>query len=307
MVWLLRSVPVGHFAAKGSVPVVVDKNRELRYTEFTIKITILDRQGGMNMLPDKNLLDMNGKVAIITGAASGIGLGVSKMLAEYGASVAMLDMNEKGMEEAEALKKNGANVQFFRCNVTSQAEVKRTVEDIVSTFGRIDFLFNNAGVTFRKTVVDLSEEEWDLVLDVGLKGTFLMSKYVIPVMAAGGGGSIVNTGSGWGLKGGGKAAAYCAVKGGIVNLTRAMAIDHGPDNIRVNSINPGDTDTAMLREEGRQLGEQVDQFLVDSAKGRPLERLGTPEDIALGVLFLFSDMARWVTGTALVVDGGGIA
>ena len=259
------------------------------------------------MLPDMNLLDMNEKVAVITGAASGIGLGVTKMLAAHGASVAMLDVNNKGIEEADDLRKNGANVRYYQCDVTSHADVKRIVDDVASAFGRIDFLFNNAGVTFRKTVVDLLEEEWDLVLDVGLKGTYLMSKYVIPIMAAGGGGSIVNTGSGWGLKGGDKAAAYCAVKGGIVNLTRAMAIDHGPQNIRVNSVNPGDTDTALLREEGRQLGEQVDQFLKDSAKGRPLERLGTPEDIALAVLFLFSDMARWITGSALVVDGGGIA
>jgi NAD(P)-dependent dehydrogenase (short-subunit alcohol dehydrogenase family) len=159
----------------------------------------------------------------------------------------------------------------------------------------------------RKTVVDLTEAEWDFVLDVGLKGTFLLSKYAIPVMARGGGGSIINTGSGWGLKGGDKAAAYCAVKGGIVNLTRAMAIDHGPQNIRVNSVNPGDTDTALLREEGRQLGEQIDRFLVDSAKGRPLERLGTPDDIAKVVLFLASDLAAWMTGAAVVVDGGGIA
>jgi NAD(P)-dependent dehydrogenase (short-subunit alcohol dehydrogenase family) len=178
---------------------------------------------------------------------------------------------------------------------------------VVKEFGRIDILFNNAGVTVRKTVVELEENEWDFVLDVGLKGTYLMSKHVIPVMAANGGGSIVNTGSGWGLKGGDKAAAYCAVKGGIVNLTRAMAIDHGPQNIRVNSINPGDTNTAMLREEGRQLGENVEAFLKDSAKGRPLERLGMPEDIAYAVLFLASDMSQWITGTALVVDGGGIA
>ena len=126
-------------------------------------------------------------------------------------------------------------------------------------------------------------------------------------MAEGGGGSIINTGSGWGLKGGDKAAAYCAVKGGIVNLTRAMAIDHGSQNIRVNSVNPGDTDTALLREEGRQLGHETQAFLKDSAKGRPLERLGTPEDIAKAVLFLASDLSSWVTGTAIVVDGGGIA
>lgn len=264
-------------------------------------------RGDETVQSNKNLLDMTGKVAVITGAAAGIGLGVAKLLASHGASVAMLDISDKGSKEAEEIRQSGAKARYFRCDVTSGTDVKRTVDEVVTAFGRIDFLFNNAGVTVRKTVVDLSEEEWDRVLDVGLKGTFLMSKYVIPVMAEGGGGSIVNTGSGWGLKGGDKAAAYCAVKGGIVNLTRAMAIDHGPQNIRVNSVNPGDTDTALLREEGRQLGEEMDRFLKSSAKGRPLERLGTPEDIALAVLFLFSDMARWITGTALVVDGGGIA
>lgn len=131
-------------------------------------------------------------------------------------------------------------------------------------------------------------------------------------MEANGGGSIINTGSGWGLKGGDQAVAYCAVKGGIVNATRAMAIDHGPKNIRVNSVNPGDTDTAMLRDEGRQTGivkEEADQdaYLKDCGTDRPLKRIGMPEDIANAVLFLASDLSSWVTGAALVVDGGGIA
>lgn len=126
-------------------------------------------------------------------------------------------------------------------------------------------------------------------------------------MRKSGGGSIINTGSGWGLKGGDKAAAYCAVKGGIVNLTRAMAIDHGKDNIRVNSVNSGDTATNMLQEEGNQLGFDKDEFFKDSAVGRPIERIGLPEDIANSVLFLASDLSTCVTGTALVVDGGGIA
>ena len=148
---------------------------------------------------------------------------------------------------------------------------------------------------------------------VGLKGLFLFSKHVIPVMEANGGGSIINTGSGWGLKGGDQAAAYCAVKGGIVNVTRAMAIDHGPKNIRVNSVNPGDTDTAMLRDEGRQTGAvtagdgHMDAYLADCGSSRPLARIGQPEDIANAVLFLASDLASWITGAALVVDGGGIA
>ncbi|MZQ96282.1 MAG: glucose 1-dehydrogenase [Acidaminobacter sp.] len=259
------------------------------------------------MLQSKDVLNLDGKVAIITGAASGIGLGTAQLLSAYGAKVAMFDMNPNGEAEAQAIRAAGRTAKFFTCNVTSGDAVSSAVAEVVKEFGRVDILFNNAGVTIRKTVVELEENEWDFVLDVGLKGTYLMSKHVIPVMAANGGGSIVNTGSGWGLKGGDKAAAYCAVKGGIVNLTRAMAIDHGPQNIRVNSINPGDTNTAMLREEGRQLGENVEAFLKDSAKGRPLERLGMPEDIAYAVLFLASDMSQWITGTALVVDGGGIA
>jgi len=259
------------------------------------------------MLQSKDILNLEGKVAVITGAASGIGLGTAQLLSAYGAKVAMFDMNPNGEAEAQALRAAGRTAKFYTCNVTSGETVAKAVAEVVKEFGRIDILFNNAGVTVRKTVVELEENEWDFVLDVGLKGTYLMSKHVIPVMAENGGGSIVNTGSGWGLKGGDKAAAYCAVKGGIVNLTRAMAIDHGPQNIRVNSINPGDTNTAMLREEGRQLGENVEAFLKDSAKGRPLERLGMPEDIAYAVLFLASDMSQWITGTALVVDGGGIA
>lgn len=259
------------------------------------------------MLQKKDALNLEGKVAVITGAASGIGLGTAQLLSAYGAKVAMVDLNPKGQEEAEKICKEGRVAEFFKCNVTSYEEVKKTVERIKDRFGRIDILFNNAGVTVRKTVVELEEKEWDFVLGVGLKGTYLMSKFVIPIMAAGGGGSIINTGSGWGLKGGDKAAAYCAVKGGIVNLTRAMAIDHGPQNIRVNSVNPGDTDTNMLRDEGRQLGCEEVSFLKDSAKGRPLERLGTPEDIGSAVLFLASDLSIWITGAALVVDGGGIA
>lgn len=257
-----------------------------------------------------NPLDLKGKVAIISGGASGIGLATGKLLAQYGAKVVLLDVNEESGERAAKEIVNEGNFAIFKkCNVTKNEECKNTVEAVEKEFGRIDILFNNAGVTVRKTVVDLTEDEWDFVLDVGLKGTYLLSKYTIPVMGKGGGGSIVNTGSGWGLKGGDKAAAYCAVKGGIVNLTRAMAIDHGAQNIRVNSINPGDTDTAMLRSEGEQLGfkSEIDRFLVDSAKGRPLERLGEPLDIAKTVLFLCSDLATWITGAALVVDGGGIA
>ncbi|MEN1760631.1 SDR family oxidoreductase [Anoxynatronum sibiricum] len=260
------------------------------------------------MLQKKDVLNLEGKVAVVTGAASGIGLATVELLSAYGASVAMLDVNgEKGGLEADKLSQAGRKAVFYLCDIRSSEACQRTVKAIEKDFGSIDILFNNAGVTFRKNVVDLEEEEWNKVVDVTLKGAYLMAKYVVPVMTRGGGGSIINTGSGWGLKGGDLAAAYCAAKGGLVNMTRAMAIDHGPANIRVNSVNPGDTDTAMLREEGRQLGCEENSFLVDSAKGRPLERLGTPEDVANAVLFLASDLSKWITGTALVVDGGGIA
>lgn len=260
------------------------------------------------MLYKSDPLNLEGKIAVISGASGGIGLGVAQLLSAYGAKVAMLDINEDlGQKETKAICDEGRTARFYKCDVTSFDACKSVIEAVDKDFGRIDILFNNAGVTFRKDVVGLEEREWDLVLDVSLKGAYLLSKFAVPVMARGGGGSIINTGSGWGLKGGDLAAAYCAAKGGVVNLTRAMAIDHGPQNIRVNSVNPGDTDTALLREEGRQLGEDASTFLSDSAKGRPLERLGTPEDIAKAVLFLASDLSSWMTGTAVVVDGGGIA
>ena len=173
-------------------------------------------------------------------------------------------------------------------------------------FGGIHVLFNNAGIIRRASVVELSEADWDRVMAVNVKAIFLMSREVIPVMEKNGGGSIINTASGWGLAGGPRAAVYCASKGAVVLLTKAMAIDHGPQKIRVNCICPGDTDTAMLRSEAEQLGEPSNQFLAGATK-RPLGRVGNPEEIAQAALYLASDAASFVTGTALVVDGGGLA
>ena len=141
---------------------------------------------------------------------------------------------------------------------------------------------------------------------VNVKSVFLMSRQAIPVMAAAGGGIIINMGSGWGLAGGRRAAAYCASKGAVVLLTKAMALDHGPQNIRVNCICPGDTDTPMLRSEAEQLGEPLERFLDEGAK-RPLGRIAQPEDIAQAALYLASDASSVITGTSLVVDGGGLA
>jgi len=253
------------------------------------------------------LFSLEGKVAMITGAASGIGLATAKRLAEMGASIALVDINEpKGKEGAEEIKSLGRKAKFFRCDVTSGPDCKKTTEDVYQEFGKIDILFNNAGVTRRKNIVELSEKEWDLVLNVNLKAIYLLSRHVIPRMIEDGGGSIINTGSGWGLKGGPNAAAYCAAKGGTVNLTRAMAIDHGRQSIRVNCVCPGDTNTELLHDEAVQLSLDDAEFM-KAAADRPLHRVGLPEDIANAVLYFASDMSSWVTGSVLVVDGGGLA
>ena len=254
-----------------------------------------------------NLVSLKEKVAIVTGAASGIGLATAKLLAEMGALVALIDINEKdGSSAAKQIKEVGGEAKFFLCNVASNAECKKTVESIYKEFGRIDILFNNAGVIRRKNVVELEEEDWDLVVDVNMKSIYLLSRYVIPIMIKGKGGSIINNGSGWGIKGGSNAVAYCAAKGGVVNMTRAMAIDHGKHGIRVNCICPGDVDTPLLREEAKQLGVDEDEFMKEAAD-RPLNRVGNPQDIANAVLFLASDLSSWVTGTSIIVDGGGLA
>lgn len=255
---------------------------------------------------ENDYFQLKDKVAVVTGAASGIGFATAELLSEVGAQVVLLDINEeKGATAAGELRDKGYKAEFLKCNVTSAKDCEEISHLLKNQYGKVEVLFNNAGIIKRKTVVELEEQEWDAVINVSLKGVYLLSKYIIPLMTEGG--SIINTGSGWGLKGGDKAAAYCAAKAGVVNLTKAMAIDHGPQNIRVNCICPGDTDTPLLRDEAKQLKLEEGEFLKDSAVGRPLARLGTPRDIAKGVLFLASDLSAWMTGTELVVDGGGLA
>jgi len=247
-----------------------------------------------------------GKVALITGAASGIGRAAAILFAREGAAVAIADINSAGWALAEEIAGSGAPAFFEDADLTQAADCHRVVERTLREFDGIHVLFNNAGIMRRASVVELSEEDWDRVMSVNVKSIFLMSRKVIPTMAKAGGGSIINTASGWGLAGGPRAAVYCASKGAVVLLTKAMAIDHGPQKIRVNCICPGDTDTSMLRNEAQQLGEREDFFLAQSAR-RPLGRIGQPEEIAQAALYLASDASSFVTGTALVVDGGGLA
>jgi len=262
------------------------------------------------MIPQQNVLDLvslDGKVGVVSGAASGIGLGIATRLAEAGAKVALLDIAlEQGYAAQQDLTLRGFEARFYDCDVTSDSGCADAIEQITADFGSIDILVNNAGVAVRKNAVDLSEDEWDLAVNVTLKGAFLLSHHVLPHMISAGSGSIINTGSGWSLTGGENAVSYCAAKGGVLNLTRAMAIDHGRHNIRVNCVCPGDIDTPMLRSECAQLGEDPEAFMREAAD-RPLNRVGTPVDVANAVLFFASDMSTWVTGAFLVVDGGGIA
>jgi NAD(P)-dependent dehydrogenase (short-subunit alcohol dehydrogenase family) len=250
---------------------------------------------------------LEGKVALITGAASGIGRATAFLFAREGAAVVMMDVNEAdGQDVAAEITHQGGHAIFEPGDVTRVEDCRRVIKRTVAEFSGLHILFNNAGIIRRASVVELSEADWDRVMAVNVKAIFLMCREVVSIMASAGGGSIINMASGWGLAGGPRAAVYCASKGAVVLLTKAMAVDHGPQGIRVNCICPGDTDTAMLRSEAQQLGEPGDRFLAEAAK-RPLGRVGQPQEIAQAALYLASDGASFVTGTALVVDGGGLA
>ncbi|MGE5206899.1 MAG: SDR family NAD(P)-dependent oxidoreductase [Chlamydiota bacterium] len=250
---------------------------------------------------------LRSKVALITGGTSGIGKASAMLFSQEGAQVAITGRNQaRGQEVVSTIEQAGGKAIFLACDVRSAEQCRRAVNETLKAFGRLDVLFNNAGVYYPHTALDCSEEEWDLQIDINLKGTFLMSKYALPGMIAQGSGVIINNSSGWGLVGGDAAVAYCASKGGVVLLTKAMAIDHGRQGIRVNCICPGDVDTPMLPEDARMRGLKWQDYLAGAAN-RPMGRVGTPEEIANAVLFLASDDSSFMTGSALVVDGGGSA
>ena len=262
----------------------------------------------MNTEKMLELVSLKGKIAVISGGASGIGFGTAKRLVEFGANVAILDVNDdNGLKAVEEIESINGHAVYVHCDITKLDDCKKAVTSIVDAYGKIDILFNNAGVAVRKNAVDLEPDEWDLALNVSLKGQYLLSKCVIPVMKKNGGGSIINSGSGWSFRGGENAVAYCAMKGGSLNMTRAMCLDHGKDNIRVNIVCPGDVDTPMLQSECEQLGGTYDDDYKEECAERPLNRLGTVEDVANAVVFLASDLSSWMTGANLIVDGGGIA
>lgn len=250
---------------------------------------------------------LEGKVALITGGTSGIGAATAIRFAKEGAAVAITGRSvERGEEVVAQITEAGGDAIFVRTDVRLADDCRAAVESTLERFGKIDVLFNNAGVFHPKTIPDCSEEEWDETIESSLRGAFLMSKYTLPSMIEQGGGSIVHTSSGWGILGGDKAAAYCAAKGGLIIMAKAMAIDHGPDGIRVNCVCPGDVLTPMLHDDAKKRGMTWDDY-ARGASDRPLGRIGSVEDIANAMVFLASDESSFITGHALVVDGGGVA
>ena len=246
------------------------------------------------------------KVAVITGATDGIGKAIALTFAKEGAKVVMIGRDEtKGKAALEEVRKCGQAL-YFKADLSDSAQVKKTIEGAVQEYGRIDILVNNAAVCPAGTVLTTSEETWDYVIDLNLKGVFLCSKYTIPCMQKNGGGSIVNIGSINSLMAMENEAAYDASKGGVLMLTKATALDFAKANIRVNCILPGAIETAMLR---TSLATSP-----DPAKARqwitskhPVGRTGDPQEIAEAVLFLASDSSSFITGAAIPVDGGILA
>jgi NAD(P)-dependent dehydrogenase (short-subunit alcohol dehydrogenase family) len=229
------------------------------------------------------------------------------LFAAEGAKVAITGRSDqRGAAVVERIRERGGKAVFLHADVSVADDCRRAVDETVRAFGRLDILFNNAGVFYPQTALECSEREWDEQIDVNLKGTFLMSKFALAAMIAQRRGVVVNNSSGWGIVGGDHAVAYCASKGGVVLMTKAMAIDHGAQGIRVNCICPGDVETPMLPADAKMRGLRWEDYIAGCAN-RPLGRVGTVEEIAKAVLFLASDDASFMTGAALVIDGGGTA
>lgn len=243
---------------------------------------------------------LQGKAAAITGSASGIGRAAALIFAREGASVAVLDCDEDGgRESVRQVVDAGGRAIFQPTDVSREEDVEAALAATTSEFGRLDILVNNAGIVLMANAPDTSVEDWDRVQAVNLRGVFLGCKHAIPVMRANGGGAIVNTASIGALVAVPVHAAYDAAKAGVLGLTRQLAVDHGPDNIRVNCVCPTATDTPLVRGAGAN-----DAALRHLAKTHPLRRVARPEDVAHAMLFLASDEAHCVTGVALPVDSG---
>lgn len=251
-------------------------------------------------------LRLRSKVALITGAGSGLGREACLLFAREGAKIAAVDLvPQTGEQTVRAITSNGGDAIFLKADVSSKTDVEASINQAWRKFGRLDILYNNAGVNVHKSLLDLEENDWNRVIDTNLKSVYLGSKYAARLMIQQGGGSIINTASALGTVGLPGVTAYSASKGGIIALTKALAIELAPQKIRVNCICPGATETPMLDEmfkgkSGLELAEERKAHLA----GIPLSRFGQPADIANAALFLASDESSFITGSVLLVDGG---
>lgn len=247
---------------------------------------------------------LKNKIMIVTGGGQGIGQAAALRCSREGAKVVIMDIAEPGGTETERLiLEHGGEGVFINADVTREVDWERVMDVVEKRYERLDILFNNAGTNMVKPTTEILEEEFDRIINLNLKSVFLGAKHAIPLMIKGGGGSIVNNASIFGLVGSPRMSIYCASKGGVIALTRQLALDYAGDNIRVNCICPGPTLTPRLK-------RYVEQGTVTSEESLgpvPMARWGKPEEIAATVLFLASDESSYMTGSALVVDGGQVA
>ena len=248
---------------------------------------------------------LEGKVALITGGYSGIGKATAYLFARQGASVVIAGRNEeKGSQLVADILASGGDACFVRCDVRLADDCQRTVETTVERYGRLDILVNNAGVVIPGRAEDLDEATWDLAMDTNAKGVFLMCRAAIPVMRRQGGGAIVTNASDSGMVGEPNLVAYCASKGAAVLMSKAMAVDHAPENIRINCVCPGPVYVGRWERRAAAGGYDVGRDVARFASDIPMGRVGTPDEVANTILFLASEESGFITGAEIMVDGG---